>query len=162
MFKRSNLYIFGVIALFALTSGCIPLDAVTSYQGQLTDSMGNPVTDGNYQITFRLYEAEDDDVGDALWTETQTVSLNDGLFNVILGATTTIPTELFAQKLWLGVEVESDGEMTPRQQLTGAPYAMSLVAGAGIQGAINKDETLPGSLNVHNSGTGYGIGINAI
>lgn len=162
MFKRSNLYVFGVIALFALISGCTPLDAVTSYQGQLTDSLGNPVADGNYQITFRLYNAEDDDVGDALWTETQTVSLIDGLFNVMLGANTTIPTELFAQKLWLGVEVESDGEMTPRQQLTGAPYAMSLVAGAGIQGAIDKDETLPGSLNVRNSGTGYGIGVNAL
>jgi hypothetical protein len=156
------MFYIGVISLFVLISGCTPLEAVTTYQGQLTDSSGNPVTEGNYQITFRLYNVEDDDVGDALWTETQTVLVNDGLFNVMLGAVTTIPTELFVQKLWLGVEVENDGEMTPRQQLTGAPYAMSLVAGAGIQGKVNKDDPLPGSLNVHNSGTGYGIGVNAL
>lgn len=162
MSKQSFLVFIAVIALTALISGCVPLEAKTSYQGQLTDASGNPVSNGNYQMTFRLYNSEDDDVGDALWSETQTVPVNSGLFNITLGANSTIPTEIFAQKLWLGVEVESDGEMTPRQQLTGAPYAMSLVAGAGIQGTVNQNDTLPGSLNVHNGGTGYGIGVNAI
>jgi hypothetical protein len=110
-------------------------------------------------MTFRLYDDDGDAVGEAVWSETQSVPVNDGLFNVDLGATEPITTALFVQKLWLGVEVEGDGEMTPRQELTGAPYAMSLVAGAGIQGAVSKDEPLPGSLNVYNSGDGYGLAV---
>ena len=50
--------------------------------------------------------------------------------------------------------------MTPRRELTGAPYAMSLVAGAGIQGTVDVDDPLPSSLNVSNTGSGYGIGVN--
>ncbi|MGD2156732.1 MAG: hypothetical protein PVG14_03100 [Anaerolineales bacterium] len=162
MFKRSLIVIWAVAALAVLFSACSPLETETSYQGQLTDASGAPVADGNYQMTFRLYAAEDAAVGDTLWSETQSVPVNDGLFNVALGSNETIGTEIFVQKLWLGVEVEGDGEMTPRQQLTGAPYAMSLVAGAGVQGTINKDDPLPSSLNVHNAGDGYGVGVMAL
>jgi hypothetical protein len=161
MFRPKLLAVLTVIAMAILISACAAPEAKTSYQGQLTDSSGAPVTDGDYQMTFRLYNADDAAVGNSLWRETQTVPVSDGLFNVTLGATEQITTALFAQQLWLGVEVEGDGEMTPRQQLTGAPYAMSLVAGAGIQGAINKDDPLPSSLNVANIGNGYGIGVNA-
>ncbi len=151
-----------LVGLIIVIFGCTPLESKTSYQGQLTDSSGNPVTDGNYQITFRLYDEDDATVGDALWTETQNVPVEDGLFHVTLGATQPIETELFSQKLWLGVEVESDGEMTPRQQLTGAPYAMSLVAGAAVQGSIDQDDPLPGTLNVANYGDGFGLAVNSV
>ncbi len=162
MFQRIFPSVWAVMALAILFSGCSPLESKTSYQGQLTDASGKPVADGNYQMTFRLYGDNADPVGDALWLETQTVAVTDGLFNIALGASETITTALFAQKLWLGVEVEGDGEMTPRQELTGAPYAMSLVAGAGIQGTVDKDDPLPSSLNVANTGTGYGIGVNVL
>lgn len=162
MFKRKLLVICLVAVVATLFTGCTVLQSKTSYQGQLTDSAGAPVADGNYQMTFRLYDADNAAVGASLWRETQTVSVKDGLFHVSLGATEPITTALFAQKLWLGVEVEGDGEMTPRQELTGSPYAMSLVAGAGIQGVVNKDDPLPSSLNVYNAGTGYGVGVMAL
>jgi hypothetical protein len=132
-----------------------------SYQGQLTDNTGSTVPDGNYQMTFRLYDEVDDPIGSALWTENQTVGVAGGLFNVTLGEVTDIDTAIFAQKLWLGVEVESDGEMTPRQELTGAPFAMSLAPGAAMQGTINLTDEYPGMLNIHNAGNGYGISISS-
>lgn len=161
MLRKQIVIIAIAVALLVFFTGCNALQAKTSYQGQLTDASGAPVPDGDYQMTYRLYDSDDAAVGDALWNETQTVPVSDGLFNVNLGATQPITTALFAQQLWLGVEVEGDGEMTPRQELTGAPYAMSLVAGAGVQGLVNRDDPLPSSFNVANIGSGYGIGVNA-
>lgn len=148
-----------VATLAFVMSACTPVEPEMSYQGQLTDNGGNPVPDGSYEMTFRLYDASDAEVVDALWEETRSVDVADGLFNVILGQVTDADAGIFAQKLWLGVEVESDGEMTPRQQLTGAPYAMSLAPGAVVQGAVNLDADYPAVLNLQNRGSGAGAAI---
>ena len=59
--------------------------------------------------------------GTAQWTETRnganTVQVNNGLFSVFLGSVTGIPTSILNTPLWLGVQVGSDPEMTPREQL---------------------------------------------
>ena len=44
-----------------------------SYQGVLTDDLGNPVADGTYDLGFSLYDALTG--GTALWFETQSVRL---------------------------------------------------------------------------------------
>jgi hypothetical protein len=51
--------------------------------------------------------------------------------------------------------------MTPRQELTGAPFAMSLAPGAAMQGTINLTDDYPGMLNIHNAGNGSGISISS-
>lgn len=160
MGKRTTVGLIIVAALALVLGGCAVLEPEMSYQGQLTDNAGSTVPDGNYQMTFRLYDEVDDTVGNALWTENQTVAVSGGLFNVTLGEVTDIDTSTFAQKLWLGVEVEGDGEMTPRQELTGAPFAMSLAPGAAMQGTVNFTDELPGMLNIRNSGTGTGVSVN--
>lgn len=135
-----------VALLVGLLSGCQMQEPKMSYQGQLTDPAGNPVADGNYEMVFRLYDADDTE----LWTETQTVPVSGGLFNVALGEVTEIPAPTFAQQLWLGVEVAGDGEMAPRQKLLGAPYAMSLMPGAVVIGDIPSTAQVPSVLNLFN------------
>jgi len=96
-----------------------------SYQGRLADSSGNPVTTAGLGMTFRLYNAATG--GSALWTETYSgVPVNNGLFHVLLGSVTPIPAGLFSSNntLYLGITVGADSEMTPREQLASAPYAM--------------------------------------
>jgi hypothetical protein len=96
-----------------------------NYQGYLTDSSGNPVSDP-LDMVFRLYNVESG--GDALWTETQSaVAVSDGLFSVLLGSATPISTETIANNndLWLGIAVGGDEEMSPREKIASAPYAMS-------------------------------------
>jgi hypothetical protein len=157
---RRIVWILAVGILIAiLWTGCAPVEPQMSYQGQLTDDSGVPVTDGDYQMTFRLYSDDADPVGDAVWSETQTVAVSDGLFNTTIGAASPITPSIFAQQLWLGVEVDADGEMSPRQQLTGAPFAMSLVPGAAIQGTVNLSDEYPGVVNVHNRGNGVGAAV---
>ena len=59
-----------------------------SYQGLLTKANGQPVSDGDYQIIFKLFDSKTD--GNYFWEESQIVSINDGLINIILGANTPI------------------------------------------------------------------------
>jgi hypothetical protein len=87
-----------------------------SYQGQLLDGSGNPIT-GNRSITFRLYN--DLTGGAECWSETQTVAIANGLFNVMLGASTPIDAggECFAGDLYLELEIGGQ-TLLPRELLT--------------------------------------------
>jgi hypothetical protein len=96
---------------------------VLSYQGVLTDPAGNPVPDSSYQITFSIYDSSTG--GTLLWSETQTVQVTGGRFNVLLGSVNPLSLEVFSSgsTRWLGVTVGADMEMTPRQQLSSVAYA---------------------------------------
>jgi hypothetical protein len=125
--------------------------AVTSsinYQGRLTDSGGNPLS-GTYTVTFSLYETATG--GTALRTDTQSVTVTDGLFST----TISLGYYLFdGRALWLGIKVGSDPEMTPRQELRPVPYALSLRPGA----VINVTDPWGYALGVMNDGVnGCGI-----
>ena len=93
-----------------------------NYQGKLLDAEDNPVT-GDVGITLRIYDAETG--GTALWTETQTATVTRGIFSILLGNTTALDDLDFNSAYWYSVEVESDGEMTPRQRLTAVAYAIN-------------------------------------
>ncbi|MFH1854020.1 MAG: hypothetical protein ABH815_01785, partial [Candidatus Omnitrophota bacterium] len=93
-----------------------------NYQGKLTDAEDNPVV-GDVSITVRLYDVASS--GTALWTETQTVTVTRGVFSMLLGETTALSGLDFNSAYWYSVEVESDGEMTPRQRLTTIAYAIN-------------------------------------
>src|SRR6056297_1551134 len=86
-----------------------------NYQGKLTASTSVPVADGAYSMQFRLYTAASG--GSNIWSETQDVTVTSGLFSVMLGSSTSLSGVDFNQTLYLGVNIESDGEMTPRKVL---------------------------------------------
>jgi len=83
-----------VLALAALTMAATvaaaDISPHMSYQGVLRDSVGNVVPDGSYDITFTLYE----DAGGVVdvWTEDQTVDVEGGVFDVLLGTDTPLST----------------------------------------------------------------------
>ena len=93
-----------------------------NYQGILTDTDGvalNTIV----SVTFSIYT---DSIGDAqVWTETQPlVEVNNGLFNVLLGRVNAISDTVFnGLSRWLGVRVESDPELAPRQRMAAVGYA---------------------------------------
>ncbi len=113
----------------ALPGGSVPqAPSATStttfpYQGRLTDTSGNPIN-ATQAMTFRLYNVTSG--GTALWTEFwPSVNASEGLFNVLLGSTTPIPQTVFTENtnLWLGIQVGSDTEMSPRVQVGSTPFA---------------------------------------
>ncbi len=116
---------FAVAAtLFALVpsiaEGTVP--KLINFQGILRDGSGNPVADGSYSVTFRIYEVPTG--GTLLWAETTSVTTADGLFAILLGASNPVPDTVFkGSDRWLGIAVSPDGEMPTRQQLVSVGYA---------------------------------------
>ena len=95
-----------------------------SYQGILADTAGTPIPDGSYNFTFRLYTVASG--GSSIWSETKSVQVKQGLFSTILGSLTPIPDSVrFDRQYWLGVQVASDPELTPRIQLTSVGSSFS-------------------------------------
>ncbi|MEO8133995.1 MAG: hypothetical protein ABI831_08470 [Betaproteobacteria bacterium] len=114
-----------------------------SYQGVLTDSGGTPIT-APLMIAFRLYSVPFG--GAALYTETQSVSVSNGQFAVLIGsvAALTLP---FDVPYFLGTTVGSELEMAPRQPLGAAPYAIrSATAEALAPGATMPAISITGTL----------------
>jgi len=109
----------GLCTLVAIAQS-VPL--LMNYQGRLTDAYGDPAT-GTRQMTFRLYTQATD--GTAVWEETQTVSIGDnGVFNVLLGSVSALDASDFTGTTYLGVQVGSQGEMSPRRQVVSVAYAL--------------------------------------
>lgn len=105
---------------FSTADAAIPY--TINYQGYLTDSTGLPVN-GTVSMTFSLYTGAVG--GTALWTETQNVDVSGGIYSVILGSFTSLTPLAFDVPYWLGVQVGTDAEMTPRVQLTSVGYAFT-------------------------------------
>ncbi|MBX3012746.1 MAG: hypothetical protein KF832_14615 [Caldilineaceae bacterium] len=104
-----------------VTTGAAMLAATPrlQYQGQLLNpTTGKPVTNGAYAMTFRLYAVATG--GSALWGETQSVNTTDGLFSTLL---TVDGNQFNGQELYLGIQVGSDPEATPRQPIAYTGYA---------------------------------------
>ena len=123
--KRSNgiciFIIFAILTLFASTAfSAVP--EVINYQGSLSDNGGNPIN-ATLNITFVLYDAEV--AGSNLWQETQSVTVTNGQFSVQLGADGLNPLDstIFENPIFLGIQVDADAEMTPRQALSAVGYA---------------------------------------
>ncbi|PJC57141.1 MAG: hypothetical protein CO025_14910, partial [Ignavibacteria bacterium CG_4_9_14_0_2_um_filter_37_13] len=110
-----------------------------SYQGILTDAGGTNVPDGNYDLTFKLYDA----LNTELWTEIQTTAVSKGIFNVILGSVNPL-TILFNEQYWLGVTVANGAELLPRLAFTSAAY--SLMSKSIVDGAITSPKIANGQV----------------
>jgi hypothetical protein len=142
-----------VAGAFSLPAGT-PSTTSIPYQGRLGDSTGSPLN-GDYNMTFRIYSVPDG--GTALWVEPHTEgnkpSVVDGLFSVLLGSLVPIPTNVVTDNsvLYLGLEVESDGEMTPRTILGSVPYAVQALTVPA--GAITTDKIGDGAVTAVKLGT---------
>jgi hypothetical protein len=122
-------------------------------QGKLTDNSGNPLT-GNQTVTFRLYTSSAG--ASAIWTESQTVTLSTGLFNVALGSVTALDSLSFNQLYYLGIQVAGDAnELSPRQQLGASAYAQGSLGDFNVGGGlvVGSTATVVGTLVASSSVT---------
>ena len=128
--------ILGTALLFCLISSGYLISQVPgqmSYQGMLTGSEGEPVEDGMYEMHFKLYNGTNPST--ELWSETQSISVVNGIFNAILGTVT--PLELpFDEQYYLGIAVDDGSEFSPRIALTSSAY--SFRAGSIDDGQVVK------------------------
>ena len=150
-----------VIILISSFSVFAQVPRTISYQGLLTDPSGTAVPDGNKNMSFAIYA--DATGGVPLFSETQSVSIIKGKYNVIIGSVTALPQTLsFGNPYFLGISVESGAELTPRTALTAVPYALRAGIADGLgqnaAGAVTKLNNLSGNLTLQGGG---GTTINA-
>lgn len=106
-----------------VTAATAQVPRTISYQGLLTGSSGEPISSGEHTLKVMIYDLPTG--GSALFSETQSVSVNNGLFNMIIGSTTPIPASLgFNRPYYLGIVVDNGAELTPRTPLTASPYTL--------------------------------------
>jgi len=105
-------------------------------------------------MTFRLYDV--DTGGTALCSDTNSVTVTNGLFNSEVWG--NCQDDITGQQLYLSIQVGSDAEMAPRQPIYAVPYAWSLRPGANIIGAITSGPVV----HIENSATtGRGLRVYA-
>ncbi|AFH50883.1 Hypothetical protein IALB_3180 [Ignavibacterium album JCM 16511] len=87
--KRITIFLalsISLLVVYELYSQTIP--QTINFQGVLKDASGNIVSNGDYNVTFKIYNAETG--GTELWTETKLVNVVDGIFSTQLGSVTPI------------------------------------------------------------------------
>jgi hypothetical protein len=109
------------ILLFAITTARAQAPNSIAFQGYLTDSVGAPLDSNGVSMTLVLYRGST-----AVWTETQVVNVDNGVFHVLLGSVTPLDTVAFDDPIDLGITVNGGAELTPRTALTSAAYALGL------------------------------------
>lgn len=117
---RRTVSIIAFALLLVACSAAAQIPRTMSYQGVLRDDFGDIVEDNDYSIEFSIFDVESG--GTELWTETQSVEVRDGIFNVTLGTTVNL-TLAFDRDYWLEIEVAPYGELHPRTPLMTVPYA---------------------------------------
>lgn len=119
-------------------------------QGRLTDASGNPL-DGTFVMDFNIYDVYSG--GTPLCSDPDiSVEAVNGFFSsyMFMGGCRAFD----GRQLLLGITVNNDPEMTPRQYIDNVPYAYSLRPGAVISSTMSDNAIL----HIENWGeTGRGL-----
>ncbi|MBI4957494.1 MAG: collagen-like protein [Myxococcales bacterium] len=135
----------------ALTAGAQVPESVTQ-QGRLYDSGGNPIN-GPLDVVFAIYDSAG--AATSIWSETHTITFDDGYFSVTLGTTTALDTTVLDGGVrYLGIKVDNDPEMSPRAAVHSVPYA--ILAG-DVTGDIHPSSVVVNGTTVID-GTGHWVG----
>jgi len=113
---RKSVAVFVFMLISTVSFADIP--RMINLQGFLVDDIG-PIT-GEIEATFRIYNASSG--GNSLWEETDSVTVNNGLYSVILGQTNPINI-VFDDERWIGIQITGHPEMYPRYRQTSLPFA---------------------------------------
>jgi hypothetical protein len=113
-----------------------------SFQGVLADATGKFVPDGVQRLTIRIYDSPT--AASAIFSETHDATVVRGVFNVIIGSQSPLPSALsFDRAYFLGVSVGTAAELAPRTPMTSVPYALraevanELATGAAVVRSVN-------------------------
>jgi len=174
--NHTTLLLLALLALLRLVTGSLmaadPVPAVISYQGRLIDAAGNRLgypKAVNRKVFFALFD--DSEEGERVWTEQQTVTVENGEFNVLLGngvAVGTLRRESLAKvfsssgaNYYLEVTVDTgngtlsianpaeDPPIKPRQRIVTTAFSFR---------ALTTDSIIPNADLGVGSGDGSGLG----
>jgi len=122
------------LVLVAPARAAVGIPKQVPYTGYLKDNAtGGAAPDGTYAMVFKIYDAATS--GTLLWSESQGgVSMTKGTFAVMLGSVTPFGSSIDfnTDNGYLTMTVNGGSEMSPRQRLAAAPYAMNADTTDGV------------------------------
>ena len=150
---RTLLLIAGV-ALCATPGHAVP--ALLNYQGYLTDGANAPLA-GNHAMIFRLYA--DSTTGAPAWSESYAaVKVTAGVFNVVLGSTSSLPVSAFnGATLWLQTTVDGV-DILPRRPILSVAYALHAAFADSAAQIASSAGSITGHVNIGCTTTA-GVGV---
>ena len=128
-------------------------------QGRLLDANGAALT-GAHQLDVRIFD--DLSNGLLLWEDTLSIQCQNGYYSTVLGADTlNNPLDesvLTLYPLYLEIEVDSSGPLSPRQPLLSAPYAQLSGTSTNLSGgAVDASQiSIGGNLIIDGNGSWVG------
>jgi hypothetical protein len=135
--KKITFLILGTLLFFGIFAQEIPQKI--SYQGKLLEN-GSLVT-GTKSIKFTI----------ATWTETQNITVTNGLYSVQLGSITPIPTNIFTDNASVSLQISVEGTtLSPQTEVLSVAYAFKAekavdtdnIAGNPVSGTPSTDQVL--------------------
>ena len=131
----------------------VGINKQVNFQGKVVNANGTNVANGTYTFVFNIYTQQAPG-GTSVWTESKSLTVTDGIFQTNLGSVTSLPgsVDFNTDNIFLGINFNSDGEMTPRIQFTAAAYAFNSDRLGGLTAAsfaqLSPASAQTGSLNV--------------
>jgi hypothetical protein len=120
-----NIKLLSLTSLFLCAVLQIQAQINLSIQGTIQEASGANLENGEYAMTFRLYDTETG--GTPVWSETQdVVDVIGGVYSTLLGKVNPL-NAAFDKTYYLGVSLNYGAEVVPRTRLTASPYAFSMV-----------------------------------
>jgi microcystin-dependent protein len=152
--KRHLILLVSTLALLGSSAFAqTKVPSLINYQGNVRNAAGVAIGSGtavNHTVTFRFWKSPTSVLAsDRLWSESQTVTILDGNFNVLIGTGTAVTGEtnavtpfanVFGQSsaVYLGITVDDgnagtvDAEISPRQQLVSGAFAFRATVAEGV------------------------------
>jgi len=160
MSTRAFLLVVVCLWIAFSVSSTAQIPRTLSYQGVLTDTLGNPKPKGIYAFTMRLYETSTG--GSPIWIELKNLSVSRGLFSTILGDQTPFdPSIRFDRQYWLGIQLGMEQELSPRIPLTSVGYSFyALRADTALAAGGGGDVWQVSGNNIYYNNGNVGIGTN--
>jgi len=136
-------------ALLTVSAANAAMPQTISYQGYLKDGVSGAPVSSQVTLTFRLYDSLQ--AASPVWLEVLEVTPQNGIYSVQLGTNTPLESSLLASTaLYLGLQVGSNPELTPRQQILSVPFAMRAASADSVDPAtivIDASQIVSGTLD---------------
>ncbi len=127
-------HVFAAVVVLLVLTGLAPAQSpgAMNYQGRLVEN-GELVNRSGVRLRLRVYDSPTA-TSPVIYEETDTINVVDGLYSTALGdnrsggTTRSIPEafEVVGPNAWLGVKFNDEPELTPREPLYAAAYAMTV------------------------------------
>jgi len=161
-----GLAVLGLLRSADGTAQTVP--PLINYQGQVLAGDGTPLATGDYDLTFRIFDAAEG--GTLIWGPQvfdgvpgvghgPRIPVVQGYFNLMLGPSDTAAESLAegfqGANRFLEIQVGANDPISPRQQILSAPYALNAQSAANVEaGGVNTLALSDGAVTTAKLGDG--------